>query len=329
MGGRDQNDQDRGRMTGWWRAAPLLGLYRPALVAVGVGLLFSVAGAAAVARWEGRVNKIEFENAAETEVIVMQNGMGEYISRLVALRTLFESTNEEITRSEFETFSARLFERHPGMLRIAWLPRVNRKERAEYEAAAVADGVFGYRIKSLQGGGFAVAPQSDEYFPVFYSTLPKTSLIYGMDYATVPKRRVVLERARDNDRIASLRAELYDPREKGRLPHVMVIVPVYAKGTSRDAVADRRRNLAGFVIGIFDLPLLVQSLRVTTGANPAVSVNVYPPFTERIGGTEHELPDFASSARAPQSMRDVAQFRHWSGIFRIGDTDWQVRAIPT
>jgi diguanylate cyclase (GGDEF)-like protein len=328
MDGRDQNDQDRGRMTGWWRAAPLLGLYRPALVAVGIGLLFSIAGAAAVARWEDRVNKIEFENAAETEAIVMQNGMGEYISRLVALRTLFESTNQKITRSEFETFSARLFERHPGMLRIAWVPRVNRKERAEYEAAAIADGVSGYRIKSLQGDAFASAPQSDEYFPVFYSTQPKTSSVYGMDYATVPERRAVLERARDADRVAAIRTRLYEPKEGGRLPDVLVAIPVYAKATSRDTVVDRRRNLAGFVVGVFDLPLLIQSIRVTTGASPAVSVNVYPPFTGQIVSLEEMLPDYSSAATAPQSMRDVARALHWSGNLKIGDTDWQVRAIP-
>jgi diguanylate cyclase (GGDEF)-like protein len=328
MDGRDQNDQDRGRMTGWWRAAPLLGLYRPALVAVGIGLLFSIAGAAAVARWEDRVNKIEFENAAETEAIVMQNGMGEYISRLVALRTLFESTNRKITRSEFETFSARLFERHPGMLRIAWVPRVNRKERAEYEAAAIADGVSGYRIKSLQGDAFASAPQSDEYFPVFYSTQPKTSSVYGMDYATVPERRAVLERARDADRVAAIRTRLYEPKEGGRLPDVLVAIPVYAKATSRDTVVDRRRNLAGFVVGVFDLPLLIQSIRVTTGASPAVSVNVYPPFTGQIVSLEEMLPDYSSAATAPQSMRDVARALHWSGNLKIGDTDWQVRAIP-
>ena len=230
MGDHDQNDQDRRRI-GRWGYAPLFGLYRPALVAAGLGLLFSLLGAAAVARWEDRVNKVEFENAAETESIVMQNGMNEYVSRLVALRTLFESTNEEITRSEFETFSVRLFERHPGMLRITWLPRVNRKERAEYEAAAITDGVSSYHIRSLQGDSFAIAPQGDEYFPVFYSTQPKTSPVYGMDYASVPERRAALERARDNDRIAAIRTRLYEPREGGRLPDVFVIVPVYAKGT--------------------------------------------------------------------------------------------------
>ena len=312
-----------------WRRAPLSGLYRPALVAAGLGLLFSVVGAAAVARWEDRVSKVEFEGAAETEAIVMQNGMNEYISRLAALRTLFESANEEITRSEFETFSSRLFEHHPGMLRVAWLPRINRKERAEYEAAAITDGLSGYRIKSLQGDGFITAPQGDEYFPIFYSTQRKTSPVYGMDYATIPARHAAIERARDNDRITALRTWLYEPSEGGRLWNVLVVVPVYAKGTSRDTVADRRRNLAGVVVGVFDLPLLLLSIRTTTAASPAISVNVYPPFTGQIVGREQSQPDFSSSAAAPQSMNDVAKGVHWSGRLRIGDIDWQVRAVPS
>ncbi|GGI18955.1 bifunctional diguanylate cyclase/phosphodiesterase [Bradyrhizobium guangdongense] len=329
MGDRDQNDPGRRRKTGRWRVATLLGLYRPALVAAALGLLFSLAGAAAVARWEDRVNKIEFENAAETQSIVMQNGMNEYISRLVALRTLFESSNEGVTRSEFETFSGRLFERYPGLLRVGWLPGISRKERAEYEAAAIADGVSGYRIKALDGKAFVTAPQGEEYFPVFYSTQPKTSPVYGMDYMSVPDRKAVLERARDNDDIAAIRTELYARNEDSKLPNVLVIVPVYAKGTSRETIADRRRNITGFVVGIFDLPLLMQAIRVRTGASPAVSVNVYQPFNTRTISLEGMLPDYASAAAAPQSIGDVARGRHWSGGLRIGDADWQVRAVPT
>ena len=235
----------------------------------------------------------------------MQNGMSEYISRLVALRTLFESTNEEITRSEFETFSARLFERHPGMLRISWVPRVNRKERAEYEAAAITDGVSGYRIKSLQGEPSRPRRRATNIFRC--STRPSRRLFglrHGLrDRSGTPR---MLERARDNDRVAAIRTRLYEPKEGGRLPDVLVAIPVYAKGTSRDTVVDRRRNLAGFVVGVFDLPLLIQSIRVTTGASPAVSVNVYPPFTGQIVGLEAYLPDF-SAAPSPQSMRDVAR----------------------
>ena len=328
MGDRDQNDLDRKRVTRWWRPALLFGLYRPALVAASIGLLFSLVGAAAVARWEYRVVKVEFDSAAETASIVMQNGVNEYISRLVALRTLFESANEEITRSEFETFSGRLFEHHPGVLRVAWLPRVNRKERTEYEAAAIVDGVSGYRIKALQGDRFATAPPSDEYFPVFYSTQAKTSPVYGMDYATIPDRRAALERARDSDRITALRTQLFEPKDGGESPNVLVIVPVYAKGTLRETVADRCRNLAGFVVGIFDVPLLLRSIRATTAASPAVNVNVYAPFTGRIVSLAQALPDFSSASAAPQSMRDVARGVHWSGILRIGDSDWQVRAMP-
>ena len=148
MGDRDPDDNRRNDTIERRTTASRMGLYRPALIAAGIGVVLSFAAAYAVARWEQRVTRAEFGSAAETEAIVMRNGLNEYISRLVALRTLFESANEEITRSEFETFSGRLFEGHLGVLRVAWIPRVNRKERVEYEAGAIADGVSGYRIKS-------------------------------------------------------------------------------------------------------------------------------------------------------------------------------------
>jgi CHASE1-domain containing sensor protein len=137
------------------------GLHMPALIAAGIGLLLSLIAACAVGRWEQRVAKAEFEGVAATELIVMQNGINEYLSRMITLRTLFESANEDVTRSEFEVFGRRLFEDHMGILRVGWLPRVNRKERIDYEAAAVNDGVAGYQIKSLAAGAnLFAAPQS-------------------------------------------------------------------------------------------------------------------------------------------------------------------------
>jgi CHASE1-domain containing sensor protein len=234
------------------RPASWLGLHLPALVAGGIGLMLSLIAAFAVGRWEARVTRAEFEGLASTELIVLQNGINEYLSRLMALRTLFESANEEISRSEFEVFSGRLFENHPGLLRVGWLPKIYGKERAELEAAAAADGVVGYQIKSFSDGGISPAPPSGQYYPVYFSTEPKTSGVYGLDYSTEPMRWATLERSRDNDSIATLPTKLaYD--QKGGTHGVLVSVPVYVKGTSRTTIPDRRRNLNGYVVGILDL----------------------------------------------------------------------------
>jgi CHASE1-domain containing sensor protein len=191
MSGRDPDDkrQRQGDMVERRRSsASRSGLYRPALVAAIVGLLLSLAGAWAVGQWEERIAKVEFEGVAETQAVVMQNGMNEYVSRLGALRTLFESANEEITRSEFETFSGRLFEQHPGILRVGWIPRIRRKERAELEAAAIGDGISGYHIKSLVAdGSVATAPQSDQYLPVFFP--PNRRPLLFMGWTIRPTRR--------------------------------------------------------------------------------------------------------------------------------------------
>src|SRR5260370_34426703 len=228
MSGRDSEGRRRDDVTGRRRSRLMRSAFGPVAIAMLIGGVLSLAGAVAVARWEQRVANAEFEGVAETQAIILQNGMNEYISRLVALRTLFESANEEVSRSEFETFSGRLFERHPGMLRIAWIPRINRKERAEYEAAAVGDGISGYRIRTLLAdGGIATAPQGDEYFPVFFSTEPKTSVAYGLDYSSDPERRATLARARDNDLVATLRAPLYEPKNGIRPLGGLVWVPVY------------------------------------------------------------------------------------------------------
>ena len=326
MGDRNPGDPRQGNKVERRRvSASRSRLYRPALVALSVGLLLSLVGAYAVGRWEEGVTKAEFDRVADTQVIVMQHGVNEYVGRLVALRTLFESANEVITRSEFETFTGRLFERESGVLRVAWVPRVNRKERAEYEASAVGEGISGYRFKALNpsDGSTRTAAPSDEYYPVYFSTEPKTSLTYGLDYSTDPRRRATLDRARDDDAVSVLRTRLYEMRGAVRPYAMMVCVPVYAKGTSRDTVADRRRNLSGFVVGLFDLPPLLQSIRARTAASPAVGIEVYPPVGEDGGGAGNRpVADFFSGGEGERPQPP------WSATLRVGDSSWPVQAFP-
>jgi diguanylate cyclase (GGDEF)-like protein len=322
MSERDTNDTGRERKAERRKSTSRGGLYRAALVAACVGVTLSLIAAFTVGRWESRAARAELEVMAETQAIVLQNGINEYISRLSTLRTLFESANEDITRSEYETFSSRLFEGHSGFLRLAWLPKIRRKERAEYEAAAIVDGVSDYHFKSFPDG--AVAPESDEYYPVYFSTEPKTSLVYGLDYWTNPERRAALEHARDEDRIKAVRTKLFDGQNSSSGIGIAVFVPVYAKGTSRTTIADRRRNLAGFIVGIFDLPQLLRSIQSAAAANPAISISVYPPGATGIARLARwDTPDFSSVRRMPASG-DL----QWLTILRIGDANWRLLAAP-
>jgi diguanylate cyclase (GGDEF)-like protein len=330
MSDRNPGDNRQGDMVERRRiSASRSRLWRPALVAGGIGLLLSMAAAYAVGRWEQRVTRVEFEGVAATQLIEMQNGINEYLSRLVTLRTLFESANEDVTRSEFEVFGGRLFESHPGILRVGWVPKIYRKERAEYEAAAVSDGVPGYRIKALAtDGGLSPAPESSVYFPVFFSTEAKTSPVYGLDYSTEPVRWATLARARDNDAVAVMPTRLFHDA-KGSTQGVLVSVPVYVKGTSRTTVADRRRNLAGYVVGIFDLAHLLQSIRTATAASSAIVINAYPPDLETNAGPGHQpVPDYSSAPPTAQTVRAFAKEPNWSGPLKIGDANWRVQAIP-
>jgi diguanylate cyclase (GGDEF)-like protein len=298
--------------------------YRPAWVAAAIGLLLTAVAAYAVGRWERHVTWVEFEGVAATHLIEMQNGVNEYLGRLVALRTLFESANEEVTRSEFEVFGSRLFENHPGVLRISWLPKVYRKERAEFEAAANNDGIPAYRFKSLSNGVVSVAPDNEFYFPIYFSTERKVSSVYGMDYSTDPVRWATLERARDADTVAVVPTRLFKNENAGS-QGVLVVVPVYVKGTSRATIADRRRNLTGFVVGIFDLGQLLQSIRTTMAASAAVVLNAYPPA---VGGVVRTQPDYSSVPATSRAMQAFAKGAYWSGTLKIGDANWRVQAIP-
>ncbi len=246
------------------------------------------------------------------------------------MRTLFESANEEISRSEFEVFSGHLFESHKGVIRLGWLPRIKRKERAEHEAAAVADGVPGYQVKSLAHSdtGLFPAPPSDEYYPVFFSTEPKTSEVYGLDYSTDPARWATLQRARDNDAVTAIPAKLLFDL-KGGTHGVLFSVPVYVKGTSRTTIADRRRNLNGYVVGIFDLAELLHSIRAATAASSDIAIDVYPPDLGRSAGPGHRsTPDYSSAPKTPQPTPVLSTEPPWSGALKIGDANWRVEATP-
>ena len=82
-------------------------------------------------------------------------------------------------------------------------------------------------------------------------------------------------------------------------------------------------SVSGFVVGIFDLPPLLQSIRARTAASPAVGIEVYPPVVE--DGTDAINPTVADFSSGGEGERPQPP---WTATLKLGDSAWPVQAYP-
>ena len=151
---------------------------------------------------------------------------------------------------------------------MSWIPRIAQAQRAAHEHAAVRDGLAGYRIKSVTPQGLAPAAVRDEYFPMSYSSKEALdSPVYGLDLNDGGIRQQTLERARDHDRMATSRSFLLRSGV-GNRNGFFVVLPVYRPGQPHATLQERRDNLVGYVQGVFQTAVLIDTI-LGTATTPA------------------------------------------------------------
>ena len=96
--------------------------------------------------------------------MVLQNGLNEYLSKLGALRALFEA-DDDIPRHEFEVFAGSLLKSSSAIQTLSWVPIVKRGERETFEREAAADGLAGFRIKSMGADRNLVTSEAQDEAP--------------------------------------------------------------------------------------------------------------------------------------------------------------------
>src|ERR1700692_726549 len=118
--------------------------FLPMFVASAIGAALSIGGGLLVSQWEDRVGIQEFRSVAENQSGILQNGINQYLSRLVALRALFESSRDEVSRRQFEIFAEGILRDQTAIQSVSWVPRVSHLERAARERAAIDAGIPAY-----------------------------------------------------------------------------------------------------------------------------------------------------------------------------------------
>jgi diguanylate cyclase (GGDEF)-like protein len=301
--------------------------YLAPMIAVGlVGVAVSVSIWSLMRASENRTFSQELTSRADNQANILQNGIDDYWDRLYAARAFFVSSNDAVTREEFEGFSNELLQGHTAILNMSWLPRVKREERAAHELAAVRDGIPDYHIRDLApDGSFGVAPERDEYFPKFYSTEARNSPVYGLDFSRSGAPSRLLAHIRDENVLSTSEPVMLQVGEGDRRGF-FAGVPVYARGLPHDTLEDRRRNLLGIVQGVFQIKAMFDTVLAGTKARARLYV-----FTAHAAA--NDLPVYSMSrldggAIQARSLAVLAKGPHRSLPLDFGDVQWTLVVVP-
>jgi diguanylate cyclase (GGDEF)-like protein len=292
-----------------------------------LGTALSIAAWSIVSGLEDRTSGAEFNLRANNMAVVLQNGINEYLAKLSALRALFESAPGAVGEQEFLTFSDRLLRNHSAILSLSWVPRVLSEDRAAHEQAAQQGRGEDYRIRSVsEDGTLGPSPAAAEYFPVYYTTEKiRTHLVRGLNLADGGIRQQPLEKARDSGMLAASQ-EFTLQSGTGDRVGFFVVLPIYKRGLPHDSIEERRRNLAGFVQGVFQIDTMIaatlRGLRIPAD---------YYVFSSAAGSSTR--PIYTSllkpSSEPPAASRRAVIDRpfHWSGTIAVADRQWEMIAV--
>lgn len=206
--------------------------------------------------WELRNNAkniltATFLQHATSRVQGISDGLDRQIDRLAGLQRFIDS-RETLERSVFGQYVS-LFLKDAPVRAFEWIPRVSAQDRDQYESQARKDGLDGFFFYEKDAAGKRL-PVSDrlEYFPVYYlEPLKGNEAALGYDLLSEPVRRAAMEKSRDTGRlVATPPIELVQQGQKKT--GIIVFMPVYAKDQPRRTLEQRRVNLRGYVLAVYN-----------------------------------------------------------------------------
>ncbi|MBN1491004.1 MAG: CHASE domain-containing protein [Phycisphaerae bacterium] len=290
-------------------------------------------GVSLFAFWEFRTleshhARRQFEAAAERGFEAIRHSVDNKILVLEAIQSVFNAS-ERVDRNEFAIASAPHLNRQVDIQMLAWVPRVSATDRVQYETAARGDGMEKFQIVERHGPDAPVpAANRTEYFPVYYAEpYVGNEAVLGWDLTSDPAYAAVLALARDENRVIAMR---YAPPigAVASSARFVVFMPVYSQSGLLYSVTERRRNLRGFITGVFRIDDLVTNALHLLGPGA---------FDIRLSDvTDAWRPVFLYLHDAHKA-NGVPRGRHassapgwaWEGTLDVYGSRWLARCTPT
>lgn len=176
----------------------------------------------------------------------------------------FYSASNKVDYDEFKQFVTPILNRNNFIQALEWVPRVSRKNRDAFEKQVSNETHPGFFFSErLKQGTMVRAGSRSEYFPVaFVEPYQGNESALGFDLASNPVRLSTLHQSRDSGVfLATQKIKLVQEKEDQN--GILIFAPFYRGLETSDTVERRRKNLKGFVLGVYRIESMLTSISPT------------------------------------------------------------------
>lgn len=164
----------------------------------------------------------------------------------------FYASSQTVDRFEFSKFAGHLLKSDKNIQALEWVPKVSREQREEFEQRAVVDGFKGFHFKSIVNEKLENAPESENYFPVYYvEPLDGNSEALGLDLSSSSERLNSLNIAGYSGKMQVSGPVNLVQSNFGEQPGFLLLKALYKKEgqyVTPETLAEPDRYLVGFVL---------------------------------------------------------------------------------
>ncbi len=306
------------------------GRYLIVVLTILLGMIISIGAFITLRNWENDKIQLEFNNSAKDHFSAVKKDVESKL-RLLNFLGGFYAASDEVGRKDFREFARTMLLLNPSIQALEWIPHVPDSQRAAYEKAAQLDGFPKFRITERNIQGLLVrAAKREEYLPVYFvEPYLGNERALGFDLASNPTRREALNQARDSGEMTAT-ARLKLVQETGEQFGFLIFLPIYRKGAAIDNIANRRKYLEGFVLGVFRIPELVE-IALSYLAPQGINILLYDlsaPANERF---LYFHPSRQSQGpQQPPSIKEVEQKTglNYTETFEVAGRRWSFLCTP-
>ncbi len=209
--------------------------------------------------WEQEKSIYEFTKKAESISSSLEKSIYNYMEAFHYTVSL-NLSSEEVTSDEFKMFVSRTLTQNPEIQAISWNSVVKDKNRSLFEKKVVESSHKEFNIRERDANGNLIeAKKRDEYVVVTHiEPFEENKKAFGYDVASDTTRLESINKACDSGQpIATNKITLVQDNKE--LNGLLVFTPAYANVKPPGTVEERRKNITGYVVGVFKIDQMIEA----------------------------------------------------------------------